>query len=416
MFALVDCNNFYVSCERIFNPSLEGKPVVVLSNNDGCIISRSNEAKALGLKMGEPVFKHKDLIDKHIVTVYSSNYALYGDISHRVMRTLNDYSPLVEIYSIDEAFLDLTGINTNLSKFGQDIKNRIQRDIGMPIGVGIGSTKSLAKIANKIAKKNRGVFAIETENQRLWALANTPVEDIWGVGRRYAVLLKKHGIETALDFTKLSTEWIRKHMTVQGHRLKEELLGKPCIALETVMQPKKNIATTRAFGKKLSDKGTIIEAVSTHATKCAAKLRRQRSVARFVTIFIHTDPFSETQKYVSRSITVTLPIASNSDIILAKAAIAGLNEIFIPNLLYKKAGVIVSEISSDNAIQQNLFEHHDDEKLNAVSQVTDFLNARYGDKTIKLAVQGSSREWKLKQEKLSPGYTTRWGDILSVNA
>lgn len=204
-------------------------------------------------------------------------------------------------------------------------------------------------------------------------------------------------------------------MTVQGHRLKEELLGKPCIALETVMQPKKNIATTRAFGKKLSDKGAIIEAVSTHASKCAAKLRRQKSVARFVTIFIHTDPFSETQKYVSRSITVTLPIASNSSIIIAKAAIAGFNEIFIPNLLYKKAGVIVSEISSENAIQQNLFEQYDDQKLNAVSKVTDFLNARYGEKTIKLAVQGSSREWKLKQEKLSPGYTTRWDDILSVN-
>ncbi len=416
MFALVDCNNFYVSCEKIFNPTLEGKPVVVLSNNDGCIISRSNEAKALGLKMGEPVFKRKDLIEQHKVKVYSSNYALYGDISHRVMNTLNNFSPMVEIYSIDEAFLDLDGINVNLTKYGQAIRTKIQKDIGMPIGIGIGATKSLAKIANKIAKKHRGVFAIETENQRLWALQNTAVEDIWGVGRRYAVLLKKHGVNTALDFTKLSTDWIRKHMTVQGHRLREELLGISCIALETVMQPKKNIATTRAFGKKLSDIKAISEAVSTHATKCAVKLRRQKSVARFVTIFIHTDPFSETQKYVSRSITVTLPIASNSDLILAKAAIAGLNAIFIPNLLYKKAGVIVSEISSEKVIQQNLFEQHDTERLNAVSQVTDYLNARYGDKTIKLAVQGSSREWKLRQEKLSPGYTTRWDDIMNVNA
>lgn len=416
MFALIDCNNFYVSCERIFNPSLEGKPVVVLSNNDGCIISRSNEAKAIGLKMGEPIFKCRDLIEEHNISVYSSNYALYGDISHRIMNTLNSFSPMVEIYSIDEAFVELNGIDADYTKYAQTIRLRILRDIGMPIGIGIGATKSLAKIANKIAKKHRGVFAIETENQRLWALANTSVEDIWGVGRRYAVLLKKHGVNTALDFTKLSTDWIRKHLTVQGHRLKEELMGKSCIALETVMQPKKSIATTRAFGKKLSDFGTIKESVSSHAVSCAFKLRRQKSVARFVTVFIHTDPFSKTQKYVSRSITVTLPIDTNSDMLIAKAALAGFSKIFIPNLLYKKAGVIVSQISSATAIQQNLFEQPDTDRLSAVSQVTDFLNARYGDKTVKLAVQGSSREWKLKQEKLSPAYTTRWNEILSVNS
>ena len=414
MYALVDCNNFYVSCERIFNPRLDGIPVVVLSNNDGCIISRSNEAKALGLKMGEPVFKRKELIEQHKVKVFSSNYALYGDISHRVMNTLRDFSPFVEIYSIDEAFLDLKGICSNLTAYGQNIKKTIQKNIGMPIGVGIAPTKSLAKIANRIAKKRSGIFAIESENQRLWALANTPVEDVWGVGRRYAVLLKKHGVSTALDFTNLSTDWIRRHMTVQGHRLKEELQGKSCIDLETVMQPKKNIATTRAFGKKLSDIEQIKESVSSHATSCAAKLRRQKSVARFVTVFIHTDPFSETQKYVSRSITVTLPEASNSDFVLAKAAIAGLHKIFIPNLLYKKAGVIVSEIGPESAIQRNLFESYDTERLNSVSQVTDYLNARYGKSTVKLAVQGGSRDWKLKQEKLSPNYTTRWEDLMEV--
>ncbi|HPF92814.1 MAG TPA: Y-family DNA polymerase [Tenuifilaceae bacterium] len=414
MFALVDCNNFYVSCERIFNPTLEAKPVVVLSNNDGCIISRSNEAKALGLKMGEPVFKRKELIEQQNVLVFSSNYALYGDISHRVMNSLRSFSPMVEIYSIDEAFLDLNGINKNLTAYGETIRKSILKNIGMPIGVGIGATKSLAKIANKIAKKNRGVFAIESENQRLWALANTTIDDVWGIGRRYAALLKKHGVNTALDFTNLSTDWIRRHMTVQGHRLKEELQGKSCIALETVMPPKKNIATTRAFGKKLSDFGTIKESVSTHATSCAAKLRRQKSVARFVTVFIHTDPFSETQKYVSKSITATLPVDTNSDFLITKAALAGLNEIFIPNLLYKKAGVIVSQISSANAIQQNLFEQFDHQRLDAVSKVTDFLNTKYGGKTIKLAVQGSTREWRLRQEKLSPGYTTRWDDILTV--
>ncbi|HZJ74158.1 MAG TPA: Y-family DNA polymerase [Perlabentimonas sp.] len=414
MFALIDCNNFYVSCERIFNPLLEGVPVVVLSNNDGCIISRSNEAKALGLKMGEPVFKRKDLIAQQNVRVYSSNYALYGDISHRVMNTLRDFSPFIEIYSIDEAFIDLKGIRTDFTIYGQNIRKTIQKDIGMPIGIGIAPTKSLAKIANRIAKKRTGVFAIETENQRLWALANTPVEDIWGVGRRYAILLKKHGVNTALDFTNLSTDWIRRHMTVQGHRLKEELRGKSCIDLETIMPPKKSIATTRAFGKKLSDIEVIKESVSSHATTCAAKLRKQKSVARFVTIFIHTDPFSETQKYVLRSITVTLPVASNSDSIITKAAINGLKKVFIPNLLYKKAGVIVSEICPENAIQQNLFEHYDSNKLNSVSKVTDFLNAKYGKSTVKLAVQGNSRDWKLKQEKKSPAYTTRWDEIIEV--
>ena len=414
MFALIDCNNFYVSCERIFNPLLEGVPVVVLSNNDGCIISRSNEAKALGLKMGEPVFKRKDLIQQQNVRVFSSNYTLYGDISHRVMNTLRDFSPFIEIYSIDEAFIDLKGVCTDFTTYGQNIKKAIQKDIGMPVGIGIASTKSLAKIANKIAKKRNGVFTIETENQRLWALANTAIEDVWGVGRQYSILLKKHGVNTALDFTNLSTDWIRRHMTVQGHRLKEELQGRPCIDLETVMQPKKNIATTRAFGKKLSDIEQIKESVSSHATTCAAKLRRQKSAARFVTIFIHTDPFSQTQKYVSRSITVTLPVASNSDSVLTKAAIMGLKKIFIPNLLYKKAGVIVSEICPENAIQQNLFECYDSNKLNSISKVTDFLNTRYGKSTVKLAVQGNSRDWKLKQEKVSPAYTTRWDEIIEV--
>lgn len=414
MFALIDCNNFYVSCERIFNPLLEGKPVVVLSNNDGCIISRSNEAKALGIKMGEPFFKRQQFIQQNRVAVYSSNYPLYGDISQRIMNTLSLFSPMVEIYSIDEAFLELSGINSNLTRYGQKIRSTILKNIGMPIGVGIGPTKSLAKIANRIAKKHSGVFVIESENERLWALANTPVEDIWGVGRSYSKLLHNRGIKTALEFTQLPTQWVRKNLTVQGVRLQEELLGKPCIALETVMPPKKNIITSRAFGTRLSDLGTIKEAVSSHAVSCAAKLRKQKSVARFVTVFIHTDPFSESQRYVSRSTTVTLPVDSNSEILIAKAALWGLEEIFVPNLSYKKAGVIVGQISSAEAVQQNLFETINSHQLQAISQVTDYLNTRYGNHTVKLAAQGSSRQWRLKQEMLSPAYTTRWEDIITV--
>ena len=416
MYALIDCNNFYVSCERIFNPALEGIPVVVLSNNDGCIISRSNEAKALGLKMGEPVFKRKDIIEKNNVKVFSSNYALYGDISQRVMDTLRSFTPQIEIYSIDEAFLDLSGFSLNFEEYGKKIRNEILKRIGMPVGVGVAPTKSLAKIANHIAKKRDGVFVISTERERDWALRNTPIDDVWGIGRQYTTLLKRMGINTAFEFTQLSTDWIRNHMTVTGHRLREELLGKPCLSIETVMPAKKNIATTRAFGKKISDLNFLREAVSTYAVKCAGKLRRQKSVASFITVFIHTDPFSEREKYISRSLTLTLPIPSNSDMIIAKAALYALSQIFQPNLLYKKAGVIVSGITSDVAIQGNLFVQHDNEKLSSISQVSDYLNTRYGKGTVQLAIQGSGREWRLKQEKLSPGYTTKWNDILDVKA
>lgn len=414
MFALVDCNNFYVSCERVFNPKLEGVPVVVLSNNDGCIISRSNEAKALGLKMAEPVFKRKYLIEQHNVQVFSSNYALYGDMSARVMETLKRFSPYIEIYSIDEAFLDLSGMEVDLNEYCQNIRRAIVKELGIPIGIGIGATKSLAKIANKIAKKNEGVFSIDSERKRDWALRNTSIDDVWGVGRQYAALLKRNGIGTAYDFTQLNPEWIRKNMTVTGLRLWEELQGRSCIPLETIMPAKKNIATTRAFGKKTADYENLREAVSTYASACAGKLRRQKSLARYVTVFIHTDPFSDKERYQSFSITATLSVASNSDIILVEAALKCLEQIFRPNLLYKKAGVIVSEITKGEAFQGNLFEKHNREKLDSISKVTDSLNSQYGRGTLKLAIQGSGKEWKLRQEKLSPGYTTRWDEIIEV--
>ncbi|KAB2868453.1 MAG: Y-family DNA polymerase [Bacteroidales bacterium] len=416
MFALVDGNNFYVSCERVFNPTLDEKPVVVLSNNDGCIISRSNEAKALGFKMGEPVFKRKELIEQNNVNVFSSNYTLYGDMSNRMMKTLKEFSPEVEVYSIDEAFLDLTGIQGNLEEYGQTIRATVYKNLGLPVGIGIANTKTLAKIANKIAKKQNGVFVIDSERIRDWALRNTPIEDVWGIGRQYAKMLTNMGVHTAYDFTRLDSNWVKDRMTVVGQRTREELLGLSCISLETIVKSKKNIATTRAFGKKLSDINTIAEAVATHAVRCAEKLRKQQSVANFVTVFIHTDPFNPNEKYIYRSVTVTMDEASNSNPDLAKAALAGLRKIYIPNILYKKTGVIVSEISSEKNIQGNLFKTTDREKLNKISKVTDSLNAKYGRDKLKLAVQGNKKEWKLKQEKLSPCFTTRWEDILKVKA
>ncbi len=414
MYALVDGNNFYVSCERVFKPMLEGKPVVVLSNNDGCIISRSNEAKALGLKMAEPVFKKKEIIEKNNIVVFSSNYTLYGDMSNRMMKTLQTFSPDIEVYSIDEAFLNLKGIQTNLTEYAKQIKATIQKNIGIPVGIGIANTKTLAKIANKIAKKQNGVFVIDSEQIRDWALKNTPIEGVWGIGRQYSKMLMKSGVNTAFDFTQLDASWVRGKMSVVGQRTRDELLGQPCIAFDTIIRAKKNIATTRAFGKKLSDISIIAEAVATHAVRCAEKLRKQKSVASLITIFIHSDPFSENEKYIYKSLTITISKASNTNHELVKAALNGLKRIYQPNILYKKTGIIVSEISSESYVQGNLFEENNNAQLKEISKITDLLNTRFGKDKVKLAVQGVNKDWKLRQEKLSPRYTTRWDELLKV--
>ncbi len=414
MFALVDGNNFYVSCERVFQPKLEGRPVVVLSNNDGCIISRSNEAKKLGFKMAEPVFKRKELIEQHKVAVFSSNYSLYGDMSQRMMDTLAVFAPQIEVYSIDEAFLDLEGVKANLDELAKLLKYTVHKNVGIPVGVGIAASKSLAKIANKIAKKNEGTFVIDSERARDWALRNTPIEDVWGIGRQYSAKLAKSGIKTAHDFTQFDEQWVHRHYTVQGHRLWQELMGISCIPIETLMQPKKNIATTRAFGKKLSDIRIVEEAVATHAVRCAEKLRRQRSVAQYVMVFIHTDPFSENERYVSKNITYTLPLASNTNSAMASAAVKGLKQIFEPGLLYKKAGVIVSGISSEMHVQGSLFDSGFDLRHKQLSQVSDRINSRYGRDFLKLGIQGARHDWKLRQERLSGRYTTCWDEIMKV--
>jgi DNA polymerase V len=416
MYALVDANNFYVSCERVFNPALENRPVVVLSNNDGCIISRSNEAKALGLKMAEPIFQRKELIEKENVAVYSSNYVLYGDLSNRMMKTLATFSPLVEVYSIDEAFLDLTGILVDYEVYGKTIRATVLKNIGLPVCIGVAETKTLAKIANKLAKKQTGVFVIDSERKRDWALRNTAIEDVWGIGRQYSKKLISMGVKTAYDFSQLDSAWVRKTMSVVGLRTKEELLGHPCIAFETIVQAKQNIATTRAFGTKLSDFNLISQALSTHAVRCAEKLRKQQSVAQYVTIFIHTDPFSDKEKYIYLSFTISLPTASNTNNEIVNAALVGLRKVFQEGIRYKKAGVIVSGISNESYVQGNLFESQNNERLKTLSKVTDSLNNRFGRDTVRLAVQGYNKEWHLRQENLSPRYTTRWTELLKVKS
>ncbi len=414
MFALVDCNNFYVSCERVFNPHLEGKPVVVLSNNDGCIISRSDEAKRLGLKMAEPAFLKTRFLKENHVYVFSSNYTLYGDMSARVTETLTQFVPEIEIYSIDEAFLNLSGFSGDLNTLANNIKNTVRRNTGIPISVGIGPTKTLAKIANKAAKLSGGIFIIRNDQHRDSVIRNTPVNKIWGIGGQYFKLLERNKISTAYDFTLLDDNWLRAKMKVMGMRIKRELLGESCILLELTVPSKKAIATTRAFGKKTSKIELLEEAVSTYAVRCAEKLRMQHSVANLLTVFIHTDPFNQNEVQINKSKTISLPVASNENIELVKHALYCLNQIYSSSYNYKKAGVIVDGLQSEKQVQANLFDKSNREKFRNLRNAVDKLNYEFGRDKIKLAVQGDGKKWKLRQEKLSQRYTTNWNEIIEV--
>lgn len=416
MFALVDCNNFYVSCERVFNPALEGKPVVVLSNNDGCIISRSEEAKQLGLKMAEPVFQKIRFLKEKGVQIFSSNYTLYGDMSARVTETLSHFAPEIEIYSIDEAFLNFTGFAGDLEKLSKEIAFTVKHNTGIPVSIGIGPTKTLAKIANKAAKQTGGIFIIRNNHQSDALIRNTPIEKVWGIGRQYAQLLQQNQVFTAYDFTLLDDNWLRTKMKVIGLRIKRELLGESCLRLELIMPPKKAIATTRAFGKKTSEIKFITEAVSTYAVRCAEKLRKQNSVANLLTVFIHTDPFNPNEPQINKSKTITLPVATSGNTELVKYARLCLNEIFMPGFRYKKAGVIVDGLQNESCFQQNIFDKTDRKKQRDLLKVIDKINCEFGRDKVKLAVQGDGKEWKLRQEKLSKRYTTNWNEIIEVKA
>ena len=416
MFALVDCNNFYVSCERVFNPRLEGKPVVVLSNNDGCIIARSEEAKKLGLKMAEPVFKRGKFLIDNDVQVFSSNYALYGDMSDRVSETLSCFSPQVEIYSIDEAFLNLGGLCPEYEKISEEIRKTVKQHTGIPTSIGIGQTKTLAKIANKMAKQTGGVFIIKNTRHRDMIIRNTPIENVWGIGRQYAELLTRNHVKTAADFVQLDENWLRTRMKVIGLRIKKELLGESCIPLESVIPAKKAIATTRAFGKKTSELNHIREAVSTYAVRCAEKLRKQNSVANVLTVFIHTDPFNLNEPQVNLSKTIALPVATNFNSELVKYSLFCLHEIFKPYFKYKKAGVIVDGLQDESSFQGNIFDTKNRTEHKKLIQLIDNINNEFGRDKVKLAVQGSGKDWKLRQEKLSKKYTTNLNDIIEVKA
>ncbi|SIT82462.1 Y-family DNA polymerase [Pontibacter indicus] len=418
LFALVDCNNFYASCERVFDPKLEGKPIVVLSNNDGCIIARSNEAKALGIKMGEPAFKAKDTIEQHNVHVFSSNYTLYGDMSARVMQTLGQFTPNLEVYSIDEAFLDLGNFyGRDLNEYAGEMRSTVRAWTGIPVSVGVAPTKTLAKLANRLSKKSKkadGVLVLTDERHIEEALRRTEVGDVWGMGRRYAQKLAGFGIHTALDLRNVSDAFAKKHLTVVGLRTVRELRCEPCQDLELVAPNKQNICTSRSFGASVTTLSQLQEATANYASRCAAKLRRQQSCAGAVTVFVETNRFRETDAQYFNSRTIALPTATSSTLELVHYANLALQALYRPGYRYKKSGVIVSELRPQNQVQTSLLDPVDRDKHQRLMQVLDKLNSTWGRDKVTCAAQGTTRPWQLKCEKKSPCYTTQFKGLLWI--
>ena len=418
MYALVDCNNFYVSCERLFNPRLEGRPVIVLSNNDGCAIARSEEAKALGIDMGTPPFMINELLKEHNVEIFSSNYTLYGDISDRVMKTLGTFVPRMEIYSIDEAFLDMHSmVYTDLLKLGIEIRKTITKNIGVPVCVGIAPTKTLAKMANRYAKKKRrtiGVHWAANDGLVQEMLAFTAVGDIWGIGRQRALLLTRNGFKTALDFVKAPEEWVRENMTVVGQRLFNELRGIPALAWEFETPAKKNICTSRSFGMLISEKKLIQEALSNYVATCALKLRQQGSCAKEINVFLQTNVHRVEEPQYARSITVELEVASSSTGELIIYALRGLDIIYKEGYNYQKCGIIAQRLVPARHIQTGLFDKQTRQKDGVIMLAMDRINRSMGREMVRSARQGFEKKYKLRANHLSGKYTTSINEILHV--
>jgi DNA polymerase V len=418
MFALVDCNNFYASCERVFNPALEKKPIVILSNNDGCVIARSNEAKPF-VPMGAPAFKFKQAFKTNKIHVFSSNFVLYGDMSNRVMTILSNYTPEIEIYSIDEAFLKLDGFHLfDMERYSKEINHKVTKSTGIPISTGIAPNKVLAKVANRIAKKfpkeTGNVYIIDSEEKRIKALKWIDIGDVWGIGRKHKERLKKENVRKAYDFINLPDEWIKKNMAIVGLRLKQELEGKSILNIEHVRR-KKTIATTRTFEKNHSDLPNIQERISTFAVTCAEKLRAQKSCCSSIIVFIHTNGHRRDLTQYSKSITIKTDYPTSSSFDLVKYAVQGLKIIYKKGYQYKKAGVIVTELTPENEKQLNFFTS-ENPKHKTLMKTIDHLNNSIGQKKLKLACQDLDRTWKMNQEKLSPRYTTRLNEIITINS
>jgi DNA polymerase V len=397
--ALVDCNSFYVSCERLFNPKIRKKPVVVLSNNDGCIISRSNEAKALGIKMGEPYFKAKDIIVKNNVQVFSSNYSLYGDLSRRVMRTLKRFNSAIEIYSIDEAFLDLSNFpDSEVEKVGQEIRDTVLQWTGIPTSIGIANTKTLSKVANHIAKKKQsGVTSLIGIENLDPILEKVEINDVWGVGRQLTKFYQKHGIYNAKQLKNKSNTWIKKNSNVLSSRTAMELRGISCIGLETTAAKRKSCVVSRSFGKRIETFQELQEAVANYCLNASEKIRSESLVAKAITVFVRTSPFQRNYGYYSNSKTVDFPIATNNSIETVKAAVSILESIFKNGYRYQKAGVMLTGLSNASD-KTNLFTSEKDEKISSLMRSIDNTNHRYGRSTLSVASAGVHKKWNMRRE------------------
>ena len=397
--ALVDCNSFYVSCERLFNPKIRKKPVVVLSNNDGCIISRSNEAKALGIKMGEPYFKGKDIIIKNNVQVFSSNYSLYGDISRRVMRTLKRFNSDIEVYSIDEAFMDLSNFSDKeVENVGREIRETVLKWTGIPTSIGIAKTKTLSKVANHIAKKKKsGVTSLIGIENLDPILEKVEINDIWGVGRQLTKFYQKHGIYNAKQLKNKSNTWIKKSSNVLSSRTAMELRGIPCIDLETTQTKRKSCVVSRSFGKRVEKFQELREAVANYCLNASEKIRSESLVAKAITVFVRTSPFQKNFGYYSNSKTVDFPIATNNSIETVKVAMSILDSIFKNGYRYQKAGVMLTGLSNAEG-GKNLFSSEKDEKINSLMRSIDNTNYKYGRSTLSLASAGVQRRWNMRRQ------------------
>jgi DNA polymerase V len=420
MIALIDCNNFYVSCERVFNPALQNKPVIVLSNNDGCAIARSEEAKALGIKMGAPAHLVRDVIEKNGVQVFSSNYTLYGDMSARVMQVIKEFVPTTEIYSIDEIFADLSTLKyAELATLAKEIREAVMRCTGIPVSIGIAKTKTLAKMANRYVKKTRpgeGVFCADEDWKVKDILLFTKVADIWGIGNQYANLLEKNGFYTAADFLNAPEDWVRKEMAVVGLRTQQELKGVPCLKWEEEAKAKKNICTSRGFGKLITSRREVQQAIATFTAACAQKLRKQNSCARKVHVFIQTNVHRKEDPQYFHSITLDLTVATNSTRELLKYAMTALNIIYQPGYNYAKTGVIVMDLIPSTQVQLALFDSENREKDKNMMKAIDHVNKTFGKDVVRTARQEFNKKWKLRQQHLSQLYTTRFDQLMIVKA
>ena len=416
--ALIDCNSFYASCERIFNPKLLGKPIVVLSNNDGCIITRSSEAKALGIKMGDPYFKVKKIIEKNNIKVFSSNYSLYGDISQRVMEILLSFSPDVEIYSIDEAFLSFKGFrNYELLTYCKYIRRTIKQWVGIPVSIGVGSTKTLSKIANHLAKKNDnygGVCILKEKKIINDALNEIEIRDVWGIGKKLSKFLQNNNIYTAGQFVLLDRNWVRKKMGVVGERIYLELKGISCLNLELIPNSKKSCCVSRSFSRPIEKIEELKESIANYGSRVAEKIREEGLIAQCMSIFVLTNHFNKKEKQYSNSVRLQLDYPTNNSILIVKKAVEGIKRIYKEGYRYKKAGIILYGL--DNASDVRGLLDYDRPRSESLMKSLDEINNRYGHSKLRIAAEGINKGWQMQRKKVSPCYTTRFSDIMIVKS